>query len=90
MAEPVERVLSQRELNTRRTGILPEEFRPLVFSTKNPQSVGTFTVDGAVAGSWRYEDGRIRLSPFGRMQRAARREAEEEAAGLAASTRRRG
>jgi hypothetical protein len=70
--------------HARGTGILPEELRPLVFSTKNPQSVGTFTVDGAVAGSWRYEDGRIRLSPFGRMQRAARRKAEEEAAGLAA------
>jgi hypothetical protein len=70
--------------HARGTGILPEEFRPLVFSTTNPQSVGTFTVDGAVAGSWRYGNGRIRLSPFGRMQRAARREAEEEAERLAA------
>ena len=70
--------------HARGTGILPEEFRPLVFNTKNPQSVGTFTVDGAVAGSWRHEAGRIRLSPFGRLQRAARREAEQEAERLAA------
>lgn len=70
--------------HARRTGILPEEFRPLVFNTKTPLSVGTFTVDGAVAGSWRHEAGRIRLSPFGRLQRAARREAEQEAERLAA------
>jgi Winged helix DNA-binding domain len=70
--------------HARGTGILPEEFRPLVFNTKNPQSVGTFTVDGTVAGSWRHEAGRIRLSPFGRLPRAARREAEQEAERLAA------
>jgi hypothetical protein len=75
MAEPVERVLTVRFLPTwdatllthaRGAGILPEDYRPLVFSTKNPQSVGTFTVDGAVAGSWRHEGGGIHLSPFAR------------------------
>jgi hypothetical protein len=70
--------------HARGTGILPEEFRPLVFNAKNPQSVGTFTVDGAVAGSWKHEAGRIRLSPFERLPRAARREAEQEAERLAA------
>jgi Winged helix DNA-binding domain len=70
--------------HARRTGILPEVYRSLVFSTKNPQSVGTFLVDGAVAGSWRHEHGRIRLSPFGRVARAARRELAEEAERLTA------
>jgi Winged helix DNA-binding domain len=69
--------------HARGAAILPEEYRPLVFNTKNPQSVGTFTVDGAVAGSWRHEGERIRLSPFGRLSREARREAEEEAERLA-------
>jgi hypothetical protein len=70
--------------HARATGILPEEHRPLVFNTKNPQSVGTFTVDGAVAGAWRHESGHIRLSPFVRLPGGARREVEEEAERLAA------
>jgi winged helix DNA-binding protein len=70
--------------HARGAGILPEDYRPLVFSTKNPQSVGTFTVDGAVAGSWGHEGGRIHLSPFGRLSRAVRRELEEEGTRLAA------
>jgi hypothetical protein len=70
--------------HARGTGILPEDYRPLVFSTKNPQSVGTFLVDGAVAGSWKYEGDRIRLSPFARLSRHARRELEDEADRLAA------
>ena len=40
-------------VHARRTGVLPERYRPLIFSTKMPQSVGTFLVDGAVAGTWR-------------------------------------
>jgi DNA glycosylase AlkZ-like len=38
--------------HARRAEILPEEYRPLVFSTKTPQSVNTFLVDGRVAGTW--------------------------------------
>lgn len=40
-------------VHARRTGILPERYRPLIFSTRTPHSVGTFLVDGAVAGTWR-------------------------------------
>ena len=46
-------------VHARRAGVLPEQYRPRIFSTKMPQSVGTFLVDGAVAGTWRY-DGRPR------------------------------
>jgi Winged helix DNA-binding domain len=42
-------------VHARRTQILPERFRPLVFNTKTPHSVQTFTVEGAVAGTWRVE-----------------------------------
>jgi hypothetical protein len=65
--------------HARRTGILPEEFRSRIFSTKTPHSVQTFLVDGAVAGMWRYERGRVVLEPFGRLDRAVRRELDEEA-----------
>ena len=71
-------------VHARRTGFLPEEHRPAIFSTKTPQSFPTFLVDGAVAGTWRHEAGRIELSPFGRLATDARRALEEEARGLAA------
>ncbi len=70
-------------VHARRTGILPEQYRPRVFNTKTPQSVATFIVDGAVAGTWRYEKDRVTLSPFGRLERATRRALDDEAEGLA-------
>ena len=47
--------------HARRALILPEEHRARIFNTKMPQSIGTFLVDGAVAGTWR-PDGT--LEPF--------------------------
>jgi Winged helix DNA-binding domain len=71
-------------VHARRTQILPEEYRLLVFNVKLPQSVNTFLVDGQVAGTWRYENGRVELAPFAPLPRAARRDLEEEARSLAA------
>jgi Winged helix DNA-binding domain len=59
-------------INCRRTQILPEEHRPKIFHVKNPQSEATFLVDGAVAGTWKLERGRVRLHPFGRLHREDR------------------
>jgi hypothetical protein len=70
-------------VHARRTGVLPEEFRPIVFNTKQPASVATFLLDGVVAGAWRYEDGAIRLEPFRRLTRAERVALTEEAERLA-------
>jgi Winged helix DNA-binding domain len=66
-------------VHARRTGVLPEEHRPSIFSTKMPQSVGTFLVDGAVAGTWRYSDDRVRWEPFARLDRRTSREVSDEA-----------
>ena len=70
----------------RRTRILPEEYRPFVFSIKVPHSVGTILVDGSVAGSWRAEASRgkavLRCAIFERIPPAADRELSAEAAGL--------
>jgi hypothetical protein len=71
-------------VHCRRTQILPEPYRPLVFNTKTPQSVATFLVDGAVAGTWRYQHGRIVVKAFDRLPARVRREVDEEARGLAA------
>jgi hypothetical protein len=70
-------------VHARRTGVLPEEYRPLIFNTKTPHSVGTFLVDGNVAGTWRHERGRVQTTPFARLDRATLREVEEEADRLA-------
>jgi hypothetical protein len=71
-------------VHARRTLILPEAYRPLVFNTKTPHSVPTFLVDGAVAGTWRHEKGRIEIRPFGDMAAKDRRELDDEAERLAA------
>jgi Winged helix DNA-binding domain len=70
--------------HARRTGILPEKYRPRVFNVRTPQSVNTFLVDGAVAGSWRYDKGRILVEPFRGLTRATRRVLDDEAERLAA------
>jgi hypothetical protein len=70
-------------VHARRTGVMPEEYRPIVFATKNPPSVPTFLVDGRVAGAWRYEDGRVELDPYERLTRGAERELRAEAKRLA-------
>jgi hypothetical protein len=67
--------------HARRALILPEEHRVKIFNTKMPQSVGTFLVDGAVAGAWR-PDGTI--EPFGPLTKAQRKAVDAEAARLAA------
>ena len=71
-------------VHARRTGVLPEEHRARIFSTKQPQSVGTFLVDGAVAGTWRYDSDHVRWEAFERLAAATRREVAEEAERLTA------
>ena len=71
-------------VHARATGVLPEEYRPLVFDVKTPHSVSTFLVDGMVAGKWRFEHGKIQLEPFRKLTRDERPALEDEAQRLAA------
>jgi hypothetical protein len=71
-------------VHARRTQILPERHRAKVFHTKMPQSVGTFLVDGSVAGSWRYEQGQVRIEEFEPLPKSVRREVDRAAEELAA------
>lgn len=71
-------------VHARRTLILPEAYRPLIFHTKMPPSYPTFVVDGQVAGTWRFEDGDVQLSPFRKLTAGELRDLEEEAHRLAA------
>jgi hypothetical protein len=73
-------------VHARRTGLLPERFRPLIFHTKNPQSSPTFLVDGEVAGTWKL-DGKAGFSaePFERVPASIMREVRAEGERLAAA-----
>jgi hypothetical protein len=71
-------------VHARRTQILAEDDRPKVFNTKTPQSASTFLVDGAVAGTWKFVRGSIRVEPFRKLDRAVQRELDDEAERLAA------
>jgi Winged helix DNA-binding domain len=70
--------------HARRAEILPERHRERVFHVRMPQSVPTFLVDGAVAGRWRYEAGRVDLEPFEPLDRATLRALREEGERMAA------
>ena len=66
-------------VHARGAGVLPEKYRPRIFTSKTPHSLGTFLVDGAVAGTWRPERGRIVTQAFERLSRDVKREVGEEA-----------
>jgi hypothetical protein len=68
----------------RATGILPEAFRPLLFSTRTPQSANAFLLDGQVAGTWRYRAGQLEVEPFRALSPVERRALDEEAHALEA------
>jgi hypothetical protein len=70
--------------HTRRADVLPERFRDRVFHVRMPQSVTTFLVDGSVAGTWRYEGGRVSFDAFERLDRATLRALREEGERMAA------
>ena len=71
-------------VHARRTQILPERFRSMLFDTKTPHSSPSFLVDGQVAGTWRHEGAKVVVSPFEPLPRAARRDVDDEARRLAA------
>ncbi|GAA1837053.1 winged helix DNA-binding domain-containing protein [Pseudonocardia ailaonensis] len=62
-----------------RCRVLPTEHREKVFAVTMPRSIPTFLVDGRVAGTWRYTDGRVVPAPFAPLPVAVRREVDEEA-----------
>ena len=51
-------------VHARRTGVLPEPHRAILYHIKNPASMGTVLVDGRIVAGWRFRDGSIALEPF--------------------------
>ena len=70
--------------HARSKGVLSEELRPAIFSNRNPQSVPTVLVDGAVAAIWRYEGDAVRIEPLRRLHRSEATAVDEEAERLTA------
>ena len=69
--------------HARRTLILPEEHRAKVFHTRMPQSIGTFLVDGQVAGTWKVDkSGVVTWEPFATLPASVRRQVDAEAGAL--------
>jgi hypothetical protein len=71
-------------VHARRTGILDEAYRKVIFNTKVPPSFPTILVDGRVVGTWKYVDGRVVLDPFELLDKPARRALDDETERLAA------
>ena len=69
-------------VHARAKGVLAEDLRPLIFTTKNPQSFATVLVDGSVAATWRYHRGEVIVEPLRTLRAADRRAVDEEAARL--------
>jgi len=65
-------------VHARRAGIVPEEYRPRIFPSRNPFSVGTYLVDGVVAGAWSVRDGRVELDPYEPLPSSVRDDVEAE------------
>jgi hypothetical protein len=63
----------------RHSGILPEEFRKAIFHTRNPQSVGTVLVDGAVAATWAWRNDHVEVDELAPLKALQRREVAAEA-----------
>ena len=71
-------------VHARRKAVIAEDDRPRIFNTKTPHSMCTFLVDGKVAGTWRYEKGKVALAPFRPLAADVRDEVEAEALRLEA------
>ncbi len=65
-----------------RDRIVPPALRKRVY-TVNTVMPATFLVDGFVAGTWRYERGRVVLEPWRRLTTTERKSLEDELEGLA-------
>jgi winged helix DNA-binding protein len=71
--------------HTRRSGILPEEFRRKVFNPPTPQANATVIVDGRVAATWKWDEKKKQVATdvFGKVTAAQKKELAAEADALA-------
>jgi DNA glycosylase AlkZ-like len=68
----------------RRSGIISEDFRKVVFHVKIPQSVGTVLVDGSVAATWAWRTDHVEFDELAKLTKRHRQQVAEEADRLTA------
>ncbi len=66
-------------VHCRRSRILSEDFRKLIFHTKIPQSVGTVLVDGSVAATWAWRNEHVEFDELAKLTARQRRDVAAEA-----------
>jgi hypothetical protein len=69
-------------VHARRTGILPEAYRPILFHTRRPFSAGVMLVDGRVVGEWSVRDGHVVPASYEELPARDRSEVDDEVAAL--------
>ncbi len=70
-------------VHAKRAAIVSDEHRDLALGTTNPSGVGTFLVDGTVAGTWRMSEDDIHIEAFEPLPSSVAEEVEAEGARLA-------
>jgi hypothetical protein len=70
--------------HARRTAVLPEPHRSVLYHTKNPASMGTVLVDGRIVAGWRFRDGSIDVDWFEEVGPRDREAVEAERSALVA------
>ena len=71
-------------VHARRTGVIPEAYRPMIFHTTMPSSYPTVLVDGQVAATWRWDDDQIRVEALRPLSPDEQQAIDEEGERLAA------
>lgn len=65
-------------VHARRTGILPEAYRTIIFTSKRPFSAGVVLVDGRVVGEWSIRDGHVEPTLYEALSTADRADVDDE------------
>jgi hypothetical protein len=69
-------------VHVRRTGLLPEAYRPRLFSSKRPFSAGVILIDGRVIGEWSVRDGHVVPTIYEELSAPDRSAVDDEVAAL--------
>ncbi len=69
-------------VHARRTGILPEEHRPKLFTSRRPFSAGVILVDGRGAGEWSVKDGHVVPTIYEGLSKRDRSAVDDEVSAL--------
>lgn len=71
-------------VHAKRAAVVSDGHRDAALNSTDPSGVGTFLVEGVVAGLWRFADGEVHAEPFEALPSAVAEEVEAEASRLTA------